>query len=145
MQAINHTVFGTLVALTINEPVIALPIALASHFVMDYIPHYGEDPKAARGSTAYNLRVVIDILASILLLLFFLNFHPLHPGLIIACAIAATLPDFLWPIALYIKHRGPLWAFFKFHKLLQHESRAGIFVEIVWLAVTTTIVLLKLH
>jgi hypothetical protein len=102
MQAINHTVFGSLIATTISEPAIALPLALASHFLMDAIPHYGEDPKAPRGSKAYYIRIAAE-------------------------------------------QKGPLWAFFRFHKRIQTESRAGIFVEIGWFAITTSLVVYRLH
>lgn len=145
MQALNHTVFGTLVAVTINEPLVAIPVALGSHFVMDIIPHYGNDPRAARGSKAYNFKVVIDALASILILLFFISLHPANTSLVVICALATTFPDFLWPLALYIRQRGPLWAFFKFHKRIQRESRVGIFVELGWFLLTTTLVIYEIH
>jgi hypothetical protein len=145
MQALNHTVFGSLIATTISEPTIALALALTSHFVLDAIPHYGEDPKAPRGSSAYYLRVIADLLASVVVLVFFLSLHPAHAWLLVACAILAVLPDFLWPLALVVKQKGPLWAFFRFHKGIQTESRAGIFVEIGWFAVTTTLVVYRLH
>jgi hypothetical protein len=84
-------------------------------------------------------------LASIVALLFFLSLHPAHAGLLLGCVVLAVLPDFLWPLALVVRQKGPLWAFFKFHKGIQTESRAGIFVEIVWFALTTTLVVYRLH
>ena len=41
MTATNHALTGTAVALTISNPFIALPVALASHFICDAIPHFG--------------------------------------------------------------------------------------------------------
>jgi hypothetical protein len=145
VQALNHTVFGTLVAVTVKVPEIAIPVALASHFIMDAIPHYGNDPKAPRGSRSYNIRIVVDALASILILLFFLGLHPVNKGLVIVCSLVAVMPDFLWPLALYIKQKGPLWGFFKFHKLIQKESRSGIFIELGWFITTTMLVIYKIR
>jgi len=145
MQALNHTVFGSLIAVTIKEPALAIPLALVSHFVMDAIPHYGDDPKAPRGSKRYIMRIFIDAIASILIGLFFLSLNPPNPGLLIICALVAVLPDFLWPLAIFIKHKGPLWSFFKFHKKIQTESRMGIYVEIVWFFITTSLVLVKIY
>lgn len=144
MQALNHVVFGSLVAVTINEPLVAVPVALASHFVLDYIPHYGNDPKAPRGSKPYYIKIIADFLASVLVILLFLSLHPVNPALLIICAVMAVMPDFLWPIALYIKHKGLLWGFFKFHKSIQTESRSGMFLEIGWFLVTTSLVLYQL-
>ena len=143
MQALNHVVFGSLIAVTINQPILAIPLAFGSHFIMDTIPHYGSDPKAPRGSNLYYARIVGDALASILIILFFLSLRPPNPMLLIVCSIAAVMPDFLWPLALYIKQKGPLWAFFKFHKLIQRESRMGIFVEIAWFTITSLLVIYK--
>lgn len=144
MQAVNHVVFGSLIAVTINQPLIAIPAALASHFIMDALPHYGEDPRAPRGSKYYLIRILADATASTLVVLYFISLHPPNVGLLITCAIVAVLPDFLWPLALFIKRSGPLWAFFKFHKLIQRESPNGIFLELGWFVATTSLVLYKL-
>jgi hypothetical protein len=145
MQALNHTVFGTLIAVTIKDPAAAIPLALASHFVLDSIPHYGNDPKSPRFTRPYYTKVVLDFIASVAILLFFLSLHPSHPMLVIICAILAVAPDFLWPLALVVKHKGPLWAFFQFHKNIQTESRSGIFVELVWFILTSTLVVLAIR
>jgi hypothetical protein len=119
MQALNHVVFGSLIALTVPEPAVAIPLALASHFVMDTIPHYGEDPNALRGTNAYYAKIIADALASILILILFVSLHPPNVGLLVACSLVAVFPDLLWPLALYIKQKGALWEFFKFHKRIQ--------------------------
>jgi len=141
MQALNHTVFGSLIAVTITEPAIALPLALASHFILDMIPHYGDDPKSPRGSKSYYIRIVVDIIACFIVGGIFLSLNPPHAGLIVACIWVSVAPDILWPLALFIKQKGILWNFFKFHKKIQRESRSGIYLEIVWFAVTVMLFL----
>lgn len=42
MRAINHTITGATIGALIQNPVIALPIALISHLVLDIIPHSGD-------------------------------------------------------------------------------------------------------
>jgi hypothetical protein len=145
MQALNHTVFGSLIAVTVTEPALAVPLALASHFVLDSIPHYGNDPNAPAYSRPFFYRVAADFIASTLMILFFLSLHPPNPTLLVVCAIVAISPDFLWPVALKIKQKGPLWDFFKFHKNIQTESRSGIFVEIVWFILTASLVVYKIR
>lgn len=145
MQALNHTVFGSLVAVTIKEPTLAIPIALCSHFVLDSIPHYGEDPKFAMGTRNFIYRIFADGLASIGIVLLFLSLHPPNPALLVICSFFAILPDFFWPLALHIKHKGPIWAFLKFHKAIQRESRSGIYLEAVWFVITTSLVVIIIH
>ena len=141
MKALNHAIFGSLIAVTVSEPLIAIPLSLVSHFLMDIIPHYGEDPKAPRGSRPYYISIAADATLTILVLLLFLSFHPVHAQLLIVCAFVAISPDLLWPLALFIKKRGPIWETFKFHKNIQNESRSGIYVEIGWFIITTAIVI----
>lgn len=145
MQAINHAAFGSLIAVTFTEPILAVPLALGSHFLMDAIPHYGNDPRAPRGSKFYYAKILADTLATIVILIFFISLHPVSTTLIIVCAVVAIMPDFLWPLALHIKQKGPLWSFFRFHKLIQRESRSGIFIELVWLTATTLIVVYRIR
>jgi hypothetical protein len=142
MQALNHVVFGSLIAVITPEPALALPLSFGSHFVLDAIPHYGSDPQAPRGSRAYNLRILVDAVLSTLVILLFLSLNPPRRGLLLACVFFAILPDLIWPVALFIKHRGPLWAFFKFHKTIQRESRKGIILELIWFLVSTLVVVL---
>jgi hypothetical protein len=139
MQALNHVVFGSFIAVILPDPLIAAPLAFGSHFLMDSIPHYGEDHKAPRGSRRYITRILLDTTASILIVLYFLSLKPAHPGLLMLCAFIAVSPDLLWPLALFIRRRGPLWEFFKFHKLIQKETRKGIFIEAAWFLVTTSL------
>lgn len=40
MTATGHALIGTLIAGKFNDPYLALPIAFASHFVCDLIPHW---------------------------------------------------------------------------------------------------------
>lgn len=136
MQGINHVVFGSLVGLTIKQPALAAPIALASHFALDMIPHYGEHHVTQLGTKLYHVRILADIAACFIFGAALLMLRPANPGLVILCAILAVIPDFLWPIYLAIKPRGFLFEFFKFHKLIQRESPLGIIIEVVWFLVT---------
>jgi hypothetical protein len=43
MMATSHAVSGAVIALAIREPVLALPLAFVSHFVLDSLPHIGLD------------------------------------------------------------------------------------------------------
>lgn len=132
MLGINHTTTGAIIALTIKEPAVALPLAFASHFVLDIIPHHGNDLRFIHGQRQYNRKIAFDGLASILILVAAIVARPQDGGYIAACVFASVLPDLVWPLADHIEHRGPLWRYFKFHKGIQHESPMGIRTEWIW-------------
>lgn len=140
MQGLNHVVFGSLIGLTIKQPALAAPLALVSHFALDVIPHYGNDPKLIWRSKRYHQRILLDGIACLAYTAWLVLLQPPNLGLALWCAFLALLPDLLWPITLYIKDHGWFRAFFKFHKAIQNESRPGIYVEIVWLIATTSLV-----
>jgi hypothetical protein len=41
MHSINHAALGAVIGLVTKDPLIAIPAAFASHFVLDALPHYG--------------------------------------------------------------------------------------------------------
>ncbi len=145
VQGLNHVVFGSLIAVTIKEPTLAVPLALVSHFALDTIPHYGEHGPTARGTKGYHIRIMIDLVACLAFVFFALALGPPNPALLAVCAFLAVAPDFLWPLAVNAKHDGLLWAFFKFHKRIQTESKNGIWVEIPWFLVTTALVIIAIR
>jgi hypothetical protein len=136
MLGINHTTTAVIIALTVKEPAIAAPVSLLSHFALDVLPHHGEDHRYERGSANFWPKILIDTFFSLSVILAACLAWPDQAGIIILCAFAAILPDLLWPLAWHTRHHGVLWDFFKFHKKIQHESPAGIWGEIGWLALT---------
>ncbi len=137
MLGLNHTTTGALIAITVKEPALAAPLALASHFALDAIPHHGNDSRYSHGSPGFHPKVSLDGILSAVVLVGAIMAWPSHAVIISLCVFLSLLPDFLWPLARHVKHSGPLWAFFKFHKIIQRsETPPGIVVEYVWAAVT---------
>jgi hypothetical protein len=138
MTAINHAVTGSIIAAYIHEPLIALPLALVSHFVLDSLPHLGVDSHDTR---LFKKVLTTDMILSILFLAAIAVFQPAYWLLIIGCALLAMSPDLMW-LPLYIrelKHRPdrPFNLIMRFHQNIQeYEYAWGYLVEIPWLVVT---------
>jgi len=49
MTITNHILAGAIIGAVIKEPALALPIAFASHFVMDALPHFGYEGNKGYG------------------------------------------------------------------------------------------------
>lgn len=139
MRAINHAVTGALIGFVIGEPWVAVPAAVASHYVCDAIPHYdeGQTGKAAWiASRRFLWLLIIDALLCVLLVGMLALAHPLNWFLAAGCAFAATSPDFL-NIGLFrqARHRGKLsmgW-YGRLNTRLQWFQRPiGAVVEVAW-------------
>lgn len=134
MTATSHVVTGMLLASVIHQPEIALPLAFASHFVLDSLPHFGISTK--------NTRVFLPILGSdmflaALLLLVVAGLQPAHWPIIVAAGIVAASPDLMW-LPRFIndlrRKRNKKYRWFeKFHGSIQwSQTSRGIIVEVLW-------------
>ena len=103
MRAINHALTGAIIGLVIGEPAIAVPAAVASHFVCDAIPHYDGIPvrptlqmkmKWLRTKTFKRLLYADALLCFGLVAVLAVD-RPVHWLLAAICAFAAASPDFL--------------------------------------------------
>lgn len=134
MTGTNHALTGALIATAVGNPIAAVPLAFASHFVLDAVPHYGEE--LAKRSTLMRKVWLVDgtfLLVGLVILIFTQNW------LAMLGAYAAISPDFVW-IYRYIfeekwgtlpptKKRG----LNKFHSWIQkYETRKGLVFEIIW-------------
>ncbi len=138
MTAINHALTGAVIGLLVGEPILAVPAAIASHFVCDALPHFASrmpKEKLLRTRGFRNYLIIEAVLCFALVVSLFI-IQPAHWLLASICAFAATSPDFLW-INRYIKtRRGQKWrssSFARFAGGIQWFQRpVGAFVEVAW-------------
>ncbi|HUD04430.1 MAG TPA: hypothetical protein VMR59_00375 [Patescibacteria group bacterium] len=103
MTATGHALIGTIIAAKIGNPALAIPIAFASHYLADTVPHWDTATNRDRKSkTRFTIESVVDlllgfVLSGALIALFFPSTNPLYAILII---IVAQLPD--WITAPYL-------------------------------------------
>ena len=146
MTATNHVVTGALIAITISNPVIGLPLALLSHLVLDSIPHFGlEDLKLAK----FVPILMTDIIFAGSVLVALLIIRPENYWLMVAGGIMAASPDLL-SIPLFIsmikrrKHKfGVVQRFLQ--KIQWSETVRGLAVEVVWFGFIGALLLQKIH
>lgn len=138
MTATNHALTGAIIGLVIGQPLVAVPLAIISHFVCDALPHAGvqqPDSKALRTSLFRNY-LFLEAALCIGLVGLLGVFHPDHWFLAAACAFLATSPDLLWINRYYKARQGRHWkpsSYAKFARGIQWFQRPiGGVVEAVW-------------
>lgn len=135
MIGFNHASVGGFISKVLPLP-LALPVAFASHFVLDSMPHYGiehhkRDDWFWKVFTSLDFLLAWGYLGTIGVMR--------HHYAVLACGIAAASPDFVW-VYIVIRSRSfnlsekNHW-FNKWHGKIQFERPWGIYVEIP-LAVT---------
>lgn len=152
MLAVTHTFTGALIAVSVKEPALALPLALASHFVMDLLPHYGLPGDIAENRRLRSHRLIINTESSIaglsLIVLPILLRDSVHPLITFGCMFLAVLPDLVWLAKFTIyKLTGKLPAYGRFsvvHKKMQWaEMRVGIIFDLAWLVAVSILISLS--
>lgn len=137
MTATNHALTGAIIGLTVQQPLLALSLALLSHFVLDSTPHY-TDSKLKITSSAFNKMLIVDIMLCLLLALFLTIARPEHWFLACWCAFLATSPDLMW-LPHYARARmgkawhEPTYALARLHAGIQrYTNPRGWILEAAW-------------
>ena len=138
MTATNHALTGAVIGLIVGQPLIAVPTALASHFVCDALPHFKVNlpDKVLLKTKGFRDYLIADASLCVLLVAALATFRPQHWLLAAICAFVATSPDLLW-INKYLKTRSgkryTRGAFGKFAGNIQWFQRPiGGVVEVAW-------------
>lgn len=143
MTTLNHAVTGAVIAVAIKKPLLAIPLALISHYVCDIIPHFGiheHDHALRNASRLFRVITSLSVVGMVTLLIFtpFLSYRGVSWVTVMACIIAANVPDAVW-IPNFIRQvkRGQeraFGAFNRFHQAIQwYEKPLGLSVEALWL------------
>jgi hypothetical protein len=136
MTATNHALSGATIGLLITQPVLALPLALASHFVLDAMPHFGlEFYKSENKRKLFHKYLIVDAILLSLIIGFLL--YSSVSWLVLTCLFLAGCPDFVQAYQYLTNpnfRKNPKekshW-FTRFHKNIQwSESVKGLVVEI---------------
>lgn len=143
MTATNHVLTGLLIVSVVPNPIISLPLALLSHFLLDSLPHYGN---AIIGKDSLTFKVILGAdmyLALVCLGLVFL-LAPENGALLIAGGILAASPDLMWLPDFINANRHlppPIYdPIRRFHARIQWFQRPkGAWVELAWFVVVFVI------
>lgn len=148
-----HTVAGIAIGAAVSNPVLAIPAAFFSHFLLDFLPHWDE---IGLGRLAEHFQriprrsfriILLDALISLSFVLTFLYWAMPDYGVavrIIACSLAANLMDIFYiPLVFFKKRWGwVMWAI-KLQSWIQTRSRApllfGISIQLFAIAVGSLI------
>lgn len=131
-----HALAGATIVVLIPNPVIAIPIAVGSHFILDSIPHWQETFYPYKATYKTWIRIPIDLTLAVILVSIITIHHPDITNLIWIGAFAANAPDLdsiasIRPISLRNK---VFKTYYNWHCVIQREtvSFKGILTQLVF-------------
>lgn len=134
---------GAVVATAIQRPLIVFPAVIASHFVLDVLPHFGvreESPSERNKHPLFRYILVIDLFltAGLLLLLPLILQGTVSWWVLVLGMFLAWAPDLMWVREFFQvvkKHehqQAPGWVM-KFHQKIQwFEKPWGLITEVIF-------------
>ena len=141
-----HVAVGVAIATKFPNPWISIPLALASHFVLDKIPHwnphlYTETQKLGKPSKKSTAIALVDIGSALVLGSSFATSALPDAGmaiLILACSFSSVAPDVIKYPYYYFRLR-PKWlvSWVKFERSMQVDAKSqfwGIVTQVLVIA-----------
>ncbi len=146
MTAINHAMTGAVIGLSIHQPLLAIPLAFVSHFLMDALPHY--DPRVPEEelfkSKRFRNYLISEASLCFLLVLVLAISQPTNWLLACICAFVAAMPDLFSINRFWSVRQGKSWrgnAYSNFASRIQRYAQPkGALLEIVWGLVMLSII-----
>lgn len=130
MTATGHALIGTVIAAKVGNPTLAIPIAIASHFLADALPHWdtGTNKKTKTKSTFF-LESMFDVLLGFVLswLLIVWVFPFTNLGYAFLIIIMAQLPDWLTAPYLFFNMK-----FFPFKNIYHFQKKFDTELALPW-------------
>jgi len=123
MTATAHALVSGAIVASIRDPAIALPLALASHFFMDTVPHwdFGTDWRG-RSKTTTGAIAIADTILGFTVAYFIFGGKVAIPTLFLAVALG-NLPDWL---------EAPYYIFFAKHDTKELKRNSGFWEKLTY-------------
>jgi hypothetical protein len=149
MRAINHALTGAVIGLTITEPIVAVPVAFVSHYVLDIIPHHGSNLTGVSllNSLWFRWLLVVDAFLCVLLVFVLAIARPKHWLLAAICAFVAAAPDLASIRRYRLARRHETFQLNWYERIAKDiqwfERPIGAIVEVIW-AIAMIVILLTI-
>ena len=129
MLGFNHTLAGSIIGVVVPVPAIPF-VALASHFILDAMPHYGNDNRILKGSRGFHKLLALDGLLCFLSMVFAILLFPNLWLQIGFGVLFSVLPDFLWLFKTWL--HTPSWILHFMDWVQWGERPWGYILEIIY-------------
>ena len=138
MLVAPHIATGVTIGLALQQPILVVPIAIASHFLLDSVPHWQETMAPYHPTWKTYLRIPIDFGLGALIIGLALQYHPELSLSIGLGAFFAAIPDIDVITIAFPKLKNKIvTAYWDWHCKIQREvtSFTGVFTQLLVLLI----------
>ncbi|HKX24669.1 MAG TPA: hypothetical protein VJM46_05530 [Candidatus Saccharimonadales bacterium] len=118
-----HVTAGAALGAVIGHPILVIPFAIASHFILDSVPHWQETLAPYQPTKKTFIRIPIDLAIGLAVILLAVQAQPQHAIAIWVGALFASGADLDVLFIVYPKlKRGILHRYYTWHCAIQRET-----------------------
>jgi hypothetical protein len=118
-----HVTAGVALGTLIGNPIVVIPVAIASHFILDSVPHWQETLAPYTPTMKTWIRIPIDFAIALVIVLLALQARPDHALAIWLGAVFASGADLDVLLIVYPKFKkGLLEKYWDWHCAIQRET-----------------------
>jgi hypothetical protein len=143
MLTTPHAAAGIAIGVVLSNPVLVIPAAMASHFVLDSVPHWQEVLAPYKPGKPTMIRAPLDMALAIGLTILAAHWQPHYVTAIWLGAVFANLPD-LDVITILIPRlrKGLVRRYYDWHCDIQRETSSlwGLVPQLIVIAATLAFV-----
>lgn len=133
-----HATVGSAIAVIVPNPLLAIPLSIASHYLLDTVPHWQETLAPYEPNKWTFVRVPIDILLAVGVTYWATTIHPDASSVIWLSAAASNVPDLDSFLVFYKKAftNKLIKSYWDWHCRIQNETSKfyGVITQIVVIA-----------
>jgi len=151
MTATGHAVIGVVIAATIPNPVIAIPLAVGSHLLADLFPHWDAGTnRHSKSKDRFVMDAVADVILSLAITLFMVIYLFPQTNLFYAyvCVFAAQFFDWATAPYLFLKIKNPPIFRWSYDLQKKFDNRLdkpwGIIGQVAFLVILVSIAMVSL-
>ena len=123
MLTTPHAVAGATIGVLVTNPLLVIPIAIGSHFVLDSVPHWQETLAPYIPTKKTYVRIPLDIALSVGLVVLISHWNPSATASIWLGAVFANVPDLDSIVVLVPSlNKGVVEKFWDWHCKIQRET-----------------------
>lgn len=147
MTSVTHMATGSAIAVVIQRPILAIPLAFFSHFLLDILPHFGFNREGYGEALNHRMSYFVigwDVIAWVILLWILRG----SAWYVYTAGIIAVLPDLAWPYRYVFFERNskklPKMPVSEFHSRIQWAEKPAFLIVEIFLFFATLLVITKL-
>lgn len=146
MLTTPHAVAGATIGVLLPNPLLAIPVAVASHFVLDSIPHWQETLAPYVPTNKTYIRIPLDIALALILVSLVAHWNYQDHTLIWLCALFANIPDLDSLVVIIPRLKtGLIRKFWDWHCKIQRETSSirGVYTQVIFTCFCLLIVYMR--